>query len=170
MTKSKQPFTLTDVERRALAREIRYEADALQFSYEKTRPPASPPLDCLVLEAFLLHWRNLWYFFLEPRHKQDVIASDYVMDWNPERPDSALRDRIHTTLAHISKGRISAKALTAQEVRAMRDHIAGLWVAFDKALSPDKRCWFDDNPLKHKFPPQYRGPTSPLTACSDGSF
>ena len=155
---------LTDDDRRALAREIRYEVDALQYSYEATVPPAPPPLDCLLLEAFLVHWRNLWYFFLEPRKKQDVIASDYIPRWNPKKPDSDLRDRIHTTLAHISKSRIGAKALTAEEVRVMRDHLAVLWMEFERGLPSDERSWFHDNPLKHKFPVQYRTPKSPLSA------
>ena len=152
-------------DRSKLAREIRYEADALQYSYQATLHPAPSPLDCLLLEAFLVHWRNLWYFFLEPRHRQDVIASDYISSWNPPKPHSDLRDRIHVTLAHISTARIGAKPLTAEEVRVMRDHVAGLWVEFDRALRSDERSWFHDNPLKHKFPAEYRGPKSPLSGC-----
>lgn len=168
MAKTKQAFTLTDDERRALAREIRYEADALPYSYQATRPPAPPPLDCLLLEAFLVHWRNLWYFFLEPRgHNQNVIASNYIPDWNPQKPDFALKKRIHATLAHISKGRIGARALTAKDVQIMRDHIANLWVEFDRGLRSDQRSWSDANPLKHKFPVEYRGPKPPLSGCCD---
>lgn len=152
---------MTPDDRRALVREIRYEADALQYSYEATLHPA-PPLDCLLLEAFFVHWRNLWYFFLEPRQRQDVIASDYVRNWSPQKPAPNLRDRIHATLAHISRSRISARALTSDDVRVTRDHIANLWVEFDRALRPDEHSWFDNNPLKHKFPSSYRGPKSPL--------
>lgn len=49
----------------------------------------------------------------------------------------------------------------------MRDHIAGLWAAFDDALTPNELSWFD-NPLKLKIPPEYRGPKSPLSGYPDG--
>ena len=145
-----------------MARHIQYEADMFQFTFEATQSPRPWPQDSIMLECFLLHWRNLWYFFLEPPPKDDVIASDYIASWKADRPSPDFKTRVHTLLAHITKDRLGQKEFSSQEVGVMHGQIATLWTEFYEQLTSDEeRAWFT-NDLKHKFPVTFRGPRSPL--------
>jgi len=153
---------MTQADVYALARHIRYEVDMFHFAFKATQNPRPRPQDSLVLECFLLHWRNLWYFFLENPWKNDVIASDYIASWKPDRPSPDLTKRVHTLLAHITKDRLGQKGFSSEDVRMMYEQIAKLWTEFYEQLpSDDERGWFK-NDLKNKFPVEYRGPESPL--------
>ena len=151
---------MTQADLCALAPHIRYEADMLHIAYKATQSPPPQPQASIVLECFLLHWRNLWYFLLE-RKKGDVIASDYIASWKPHRPSPDFRKRVHTLLAHLSKLRLGQRGFSEVDVRVMHDQIAKLWTEFYRQLpSDDERAWFK-NPLE-QFPVKYRGPESPL--------
>lgn len=151
---------MTQADLSVFAPHIRYEADMLHIAYKETQSRPPQPQASIVLECFLLHWRNLWYFLLE-RKKGDVIASDYIASWKRDRPSPDFRTRVHTLLAHISKLRLGQIGFSAQEVGVMYEQIAKLWTEFYKQLpSDDERAWFK-NPLK-EFPVEYRGPESPL--------
>jgi len=152
---------MTQADLCALAPHIRYEADMFHFAHEATQPSRPWPQDSIMLECFLLHWRNLWYFFLETPQRNDVIASDYIANWKPDRPSPDFRVRVHTLLAHISKDRLGQRGFRP-EVNMMHEQIAKLWTEFYRQLpSDDERAWFK-NDLKVKFPAEYGGPESPL--------
>src|SRR3990167_6235337 len=145
-----------------MAKHIRYEADMFQFTYAANQPPRRPPEDSIMLECFLLHWRNLWDFFLEPKKNNDVIASDYIATWEPGRPSPDFKARVHKQLAHISKDRLVPREFRPEEVDMMREQIATLWTEFYEQLTSDEeQAWFT-NDLEHKFPVEFRGPRSPL--------
>ena len=152
---------MTQADQRELARHIRYEVDMFEFTFKASQSSRPWPQDSIMLECFLLHWRNLWYFFLE-RRKTDVIASDYIASWKPDRPSPDFTTRVHTQLAHISKDRLAPREFREEEVRMMHKQIAELWTEFYRQLpSDDERAWFT-NDLKHKFPVEFHGPRSPL--------
>jgi hypothetical protein len=59
--------------------------------------------ESLVLEARLLHARNLIAFFAEHHYKDDLIARDYGFPYQPLPIKKDEVDRLHKELAHLSR-------------------------------------------------------------------
>ena len=148
---------------KVLGGEVKYELDALCFSYDEMLARAQKkdfPFDSLFQEVFLLHFRSLLDFLQNRGFRRDtVLASHYVDDWEPSDPDALrdLRTRVNQALAHISDERLryrSTGGLRPEELQKMRNHITEQWTAFNRRLSVEQKAWFV-NPLAHKFLRRY---------------
>jgi hypothetical protein len=71
----------------------------------------SGPINNSVLEAFIIHTRNLIYFlFAENPNNDHVVASDFITNWKelcPEKSDFLQKSeqRAHKEIAHLSYDR-----------------------------------------------------------------
>ena len=131
------------------ATELMYELDSLYVSTEiiiggKFR---EFPLDGLLLEACLLHFRVIWDFFYRPKVKTtDIVVRDFVPQWSEVAPPprlAAIRKWLNVMLAHLTTQRIDpalkAGEIRMTDVRQMREHTKTLFDAFVKVLSEDQR-------------------------------
>ena len=141
--------------------EFMYEIDSLYVSTEMilSRRFREPPLDGLLLEACLLHFRVVWDFFYRPREKKtDVVVGDYVPKWMATNPPARLKEIrkwLNAMLAHLTVHRIDpdykAGEITEEDIRLIREHTKALFAAFVNApITKDQRDALV-NPLAGKF-------------------
>jgi hypothetical protein len=140
--------------------ELMYEVDSLYVSTEMilSRRFREPPLDALMLEACLLHFRVVWDFFYRAGEKKtDVVVRDYVPTWTGIDPPTRLREIrrwLNAMLAHLTTHRVDpvykAGEITEEDVRLIREHTKLLFSVFVEALTKDQRAGLV-NPLAHKF-------------------
>jgi len=141
--------------------ELMHEIDSLYVSTEMilSRRFREPPLDGLLLEACLLHFRVVWDFFYRPREKKtDVVVRDYVPTWTAIVPPARLKEirkGLNVMLAHLTTHRIDpnykAGEITEDDIRLIREHTKTLFATFVKVpLTKDQRDALV-NPLADKF-------------------
>src|SRR5436190_18261932 len=88
--------------------ELKYEIDSLYVSADMilSRRFREVPLDGLLLEACLLHFRVIWDFFYRPKHENtDIVVQDYVPAWTARQPPADLlriRRWLNVMLAHLT--------------------------------------------------------------------
>jgi hypothetical protein len=144
-----------------VAGELMYELDSLYVSTEMilSRRFRNPPLDGLLLEACLLHFRVVWDFFYRPkRETTDVVIRDYVATWTDTDPPSRLRDIrkwLNVMLAHLTTNRVDpdykAGEITEEDIKLIREHTKALFATFlNGPLTKDQRNALV-NPLAGKF-------------------
>jgi hypothetical protein len=140
--------------------ELMYEIDSLYVSTEMILSGRfrEPPLDGLLLEACLLHFRVVWDFFCRtPEKKTDVVAADFVPTWtNDDSPAQLKRIRnwLNVMLAHLTTYRAEpsykAGEISQEDIRLIRDHTQKLFTSFRQALTDTQRRRLV-NPLAGKF-------------------
>ncbi|MGC2660086.1 MAG: hypothetical protein WA324_19170 [Bryobacteraceae bacterium] len=139
--------------------ELMFELDSLYVSTQiilgaKFR---QPPFDGLLLEACLLHFRNVWDFFYAKGKDTDVFVRDFIPMWRKKRQPprlKAIRRWLDVMLAHLTTFRIDPSykigEVTNADIRLIRAHTKTLFDAFVAALPKDKRKELV-NPLASKF-------------------
>jgi hypothetical protein len=145
--------------------ELKYEIDSLYVSTEiiLNGQYRVPPLDGLLLEACLIHFRVVWDFFYAPskRKPNDVLVGDFVpqADFDRNRPAEVDRLRkvrrwLNSMLAHLSTDRIDARfkagEITKQDIELIRHHTEQLFAAFVSCLPAERRAELI-NPIARKF-------------------
>ena len=138
-----------------------YEIDSLYASTEiiLSRRFREAPLDGLLLEACLLHFRVVWDFFYRQKHKPtDVVVTDYLPKWTEVPPPARLKDIrkwLNVMLAHLTTHRVdpayTAGEITEDDVRLIREHAKILFDAFQKAPLTQHDRESLVNPLARKF-------------------
>ena len=138
-----------------------YEIDSLYVSTEMilSRRFREVPLDGLLLEACLLHFRVVWDFFYGQKQKPtDVVVTDYIPKWTEMPPPARLKDIrkwLNVMLAHLTTHRVDpaykAGEITEDDVKLIREHTKTLFDAFINApLTKEDRDSLV-NPLARKF-------------------
>jgi len=137
-----------------------YEIDSLYVSTEMilSHRFRELPLDGLLLEASLLHFRIVWDFFYASKKKDtDVVVNDYVPTWTPTDPPARLkkiRKWLNVMLAHLTIHRVDSKykagEITEGDIRLIRDSTRDWFTAFWSALTEAQRKTLV-NPLARKF-------------------
>jgi len=132
-----------------LVGELMYEFDSLYVSTEMilSRCFRKSPLDSLLLEACLLHFRVVWdFFYRKKERKTDVAVCDYVSRWTSPDPPARLekiRKWLNAMLAHLTTHRVDpnykAGEITEEDIRLIREHTKELFAAFIAALTKDQR-------------------------------
>jgi len=105
-----------------------------------------------LLESMLLHTRVLLDFFYGNRCKDDIIAQDFVPNWNNLRPplgpylaDDSQHERLNKALAHLTLKRIDYDAgQKSWDVTAISSEIGRVISSFIANLPADRRAWFSD--------------------------
>ena len=152
------------MKQREVAGEVMFEIDSLYVSTEMilSRRFREFPLDGLLLEACLLHFRVVWDFFYRPKKKRtDVVVRDYVPGWTDVDPPARLRDIrekgrwLDVMIAHLTTHRVDPNykvgEITEEDITLMRSHTKTLFDAFVSApIAADHRAALV-NPLAHKF-------------------
>lgn len=101
-----------------------------------------------LLESLLLHTRVLYHFFYRSRSFDDVIASDFVPDWESQRPQideylAARKERLNKAVAHLSLRRIEYDSNEKKwDVDAIERAIGNAMHVFLENLSEEKKTWF----------------------------
>jgi hypothetical protein len=142
------------------ATELAFELDSFYVATEMimSRQFRTVPLDGLLLEACLLHFRVVWDFFYRPKHKaNDVVIRDFIPQWAdiPAPPRlQAIRKWLNVMLAHLSTDRtdpqLKAGEITMNDIEEMRAHIKTVFDAFSTGLTPQRRATLV-NPHARKF-------------------
>jgi hypothetical protein len=143
-----------------LMAELMYEIDSLYVSTEMIlgRKFRKPPLDGLLLEVCLLHFRVIWdFFYMPPKKKTDLTVRKFIPKWTdidkPARLE-AIRKWLNVMLAHLTTHRTDPKykvgEISETDITLIRDHTRSLFDAFVKVLTEDQ-CKALVNPLAHKF-------------------
>jgi len=137
-----------------------FEIDSLYVSTEIIlgRRVREFPLDGLLLEACLLHFRIVWDFFYLPAKKPtDIVVSSFIPKWTaPPAPAKleVIRKWLNGMVAHLTTHRIDPAykigEITEADVRLIREHAKTLFEAFVKPLSEEQRKMLV-NPLACKF-------------------
>ena len=148
------------MEQKPILGELKFEIDSLYVSTEMILSGRfrESPLDGLLLEACLLHFRVVWDFFYRGKQKQtDVVACELVPNWKASDPPPRLRDIrrwLNVMLAHLTTERLDPESkageITEEDIRLIRKHTKSLFTAFKELLTKDQR---DElvNPLRYKF-------------------
>ncbi len=113
-------------------------------------PRASSLLRNAVLEAYLIHLRNLSHFFhpSDSAHLEDILAQDFLPEHatygSPPKPQTLQDARIplNQLLAHLSYGRRVQRS--AWNVHMLTREMAMLVVHFLLALPEERRGWFGE--------------------------
>jgi hypothetical protein len=117
-------------------------------------------LDCLIvergpsaehnalIEVYNLHSRTLTDFLAcDPKRNTDIVASDFG-NWRPGGDIVFLLEAvgsINKRLLHISTWRLNKSTVPQELERWSRNahHLTVLWDQFLRALSPERRIWFE---------------------------
>jgi hypothetical protein len=104
----------------------------------------------LVREAFLVHFRNLLYFFyIKPRHPDDCHVDDFLPadSWTRKNWDlvDKYKQRCNSLLAHLSYGREGFRSAGQMvwDLDKMASLILEDWDSFLDSLPAHRREWFD---------------------------
>jgi hypothetical protein len=140
--------------------ELMYEIDSLYVSTEMILSGRFRefPLDGLLLDACLLHFRVVWDFFYGAKRKDtDIVVRDFVPNWTRDNPPARLKDIrkwLNVMLAHLTTQRTQPAfkigEITVEDVKKIREHAKALFEEFAAALSDDQRKALV-NPLARKF-------------------
>ena len=101
-----------------------------------------------VIECYLLHLRILIEFFRATRRlPNDVIASDYVPNWNATEHSEELKEAwnaLNKRLTHLTAERANTVAwpLAQQSWQQAHDIVGSLWTRFETELDAERRSWF----------------------------
>lgn len=105
----------------------------------------------LVLEALLVHARNLRDFFQVHGRSDDILARDFVVQMPstsmPYLRSRSCRRRLNRLLAHLSYSR--SRLSRDWNICALRDEISGAMRAFLSRVArdnPGRLFWFGDLP------------------------
>jgi hypothetical protein len=144
----------------AAAAELVFEVDSLYVSTEMILSGKFQefPLDGLLEEACLLHFRIVWDFFYGAKKEEtDIVVRDFVPTWNKIPPPTRLKDIrkwLNVMLAHLTTHRTEPTfkigEVTRADIEQTREHVKTLFDGFVTALSDDQRKALV-NPLAHKF-------------------
>jgi hypothetical protein len=105
-----------------------------------------------MLEPFLLHARNVREFlYCDSSRQDDVLAVhffDKPSDWTAKRPTlgnylESVRRRLNKAVAHLSYARLNYRSDEGWNVKQIKADLKKPWTAFKRALSPEKRKWFE---------------------------
>lgn len=101
----------------------------------------------VLLASLLLHARNLRNFLFYPRRQDDVIAKDFLDDWDEKVEEWCRyfykhRFRVNKSLAHISYKRIEYEPNKGWDCGTIYTEIKGAWDEFFSRLTPEKQEWF----------------------------
>jgi hypothetical protein len=136
-----------------MAREILYEKQMWDWSIIQLRDHREPgPLHNAHVEVFVWHSRGLAEFFRCQPHHDDVVASDYIVDWDGGDAVRFLDEAHHSInkrAAHISLYRLNQGALEPDQQRWSNNvhHLTILWDRFLGGLSVVQRSWFNEERL-----------------------
>lgn len=119
---------------------VEYEVEMLNEAlraYEAT-PNRRVPAAFLLLEAALLHVRNLYSFFCDPaKYPDDVVAGDFVPAWDLKIACESLKSidvgRIHKALAHVTYHRTALRDAPAWNLFAMASELIKVFDSFNHA-------------------------------------
>ena len=109
-----------------------------------------------LLESLLLHTRILHDFFCKPRNPKnprtadDIIAGDFVPDWQGLRPpkgeylgNSDRKDRLDKALAHLTLRRVEYDSNEKRwNVDAIEDVIGDAIKVFLRNVPDERKPWF----------------------------
>lgn len=143
------------------APELMFEIDSLYVSTEIILGGRFRefPLDGLLLEVCLLHFRIVWDFFYLPPTKKltDIVVGSFIPKWTaPSAPArlAVIRKWLNVMVAHLTTHRTDPAykigEITEADVRLIRAHTRTLFEAFVKPLSEEQRKMLV-NPLARKF-------------------
>lgn len=142
------------------ATELMYELDSLYVGTEMIIGGKFRmfPLDGLLLEVCLLHFRVVWDFFYRPKYKpSDIVVGDFIPQWTEIPPPPrlvAIRKWLNVFLAHLTTERtdpaLKAGEITMADVEQIRTHTKTLFDAFISGLTRGQRCELV-NPHARKF-------------------
>jgi len=135
---------------KAVARDVSYEVNRL---FEAAALWPHVPEDKgrrLILEALLLHFRNvLDFFFGAAKNADDVHAShffDDVSEWKPAKPAwlEEYRRRCNKLLAHLTYSRVEydRRGEMSWKLDDKLVLVRETWYAFLNALPQERRQWF----------------------------
>jgi hypothetical protein len=143
--------------------ELKYEFDSLYVGAEIVQSPnyKQHPVDGLLYEACLLHFRVVWDFFYGGGKKSDFtvrefLSNDALKRNRPKQPKrlAEIREYLDVMLAHLSRERIDPKRKTGEphmvDFALIRKHTEDLFKGFVAELRPEQRKMLV-NPLAHKF-------------------
>ncbi len=99
------------------------------------------------LASFLLHARSLRNFLFYPRSQDDVIAEDFLDEWDESVENwcpyfHEHRDRLNKSLAHISYKRTEYEPNKKWECGTIHKEITAAWDEFFSRLPAEKQEWF----------------------------
>lgn len=127
---------------------VRYEMDMLLATGSLLGKDVEPSaVRFALIEAFLVHARNLIVFFSqdrpkEPKHPDDVWASDYVSQWRSSSGQTEAKmlstlykERIDQTVAHLTSKRVE-QALKDWDVGQIANDLRAIWESFIGLLPP----------------------------------
>ena len=104
-----------------------------------------------LLEAFLLHVRNLRDFLYDDQPTQDDVVAAHFFDrpdeWRRNRPPlgeyvKSIRKRLNKALAHISYARLDYRKDKKWSIGRIKRELDAAWEAFIEGLPREKRPWF----------------------------
>src|SRR5579871_3090019 len=131
------------------ATELKYELDSLYVATQIIIDGnfRMSPLDGLLLEACLIHFRVVWDFFYMPkRFATDIVVRDFVPQWAAIAPPSrlvAIRKWLNVFLAHLTTDRtdpaLKAGEITLEDVKEIRAFTKTLFDAFANDLTLAQR-------------------------------
>jgi hypothetical protein len=147
-----------------LLAELKYEIDMLYVATEIALSPdyKQYPLDSMIFEVALLHFRVVWDFFYEGGEAtdftvRDLLTNDQVKLHRPKQPKrlKEIRHYVDGMLAHFTHDRIDAKVKAEvpdeEDFKLIRKHTEDLFNGLVAALSDDQKAAFSMGSLSHKF-------------------
>jgi hypothetical protein len=151
-------------EKLAVAGDLMFEIDSLYVSTEiiLSHQFRQPPLDGLLLEVCLVHFRVVWDFFYPPKKafNTDVSVLDFIPKWDETAPPTQparlkrIRDWVNVMVAHLTVHRVDpayqAGEITSKDIEMIREHTRTLFTSFWAVLTAEQRKEFV-NPLAKKF-------------------
>lgn len=144
-------FSPLEDDLRRVAPHVQYEIDSYVWAWKTFQELADSEIirRRLVLEALLLHFRNLLNFF-RPRRQGplDVLARHFVPNGSELDSGTArlevYRARLNSLLSHLSyeRTRCVREGEMGWDIDQMTTHLADAWGLFLRLLPLDRREWF----------------------------
>ena len=91
---------------------VEYEIGMFRWAINNLRQFAPSPLHDVVLESFAVHARNLINYFYGGSGNDDILANDFIPDWETIRPPitpvlSEAKSKANKQLSHLSYSRLN---------------------------------------------------------------
>jgi len=101
----------------------------------------------VLLASFLIHARSLRDFLFYPRSQDDVIAEDFLEEWDESVEEwcpyfHKHRERLNKSLAHISYKRIEYEPNKGWDCGKIHKEITDAWNEVVGRMTPEEQDWF----------------------------